>query len=285
MNVQIIDRIEQLRTCVTTSLRLGRTVGLVPTMGALHAGHISLIDRAVGDCELVIVSLFVNPTQFNKQNDFEGYPRTREEDLLVCEQQGVDVVFAPSVKEMYTGSEQTIVDVSYLTDHLCGLARPGHFRGVATVVAKLLNITRADFVYFGEKDAQQLAVVRRMVEDLNIPTQSVAVPTVREADGLALSSRNQHLTDEDRKVAVVIYNALVVAKDAIVSGEKNAAVVLRIAREKLQEQPLARVEYFEIVDAVDMQPVEVIRASVRAVTAVWVGGTRLIDNVLCCPNE
>ena len=284
MSVQLISTIEELRSRVAVARRSEKTVGLVPTMGALHAGHIRLIDQAVEDCDLVIVTLFVNPTQFGRQGDFKRYPRTIEHDLAVCEAHSADVLFAPSAEEMYPGRERTFVEVTHLTDHLCGPYRPGHFRGVMTVVAKLLNIALADRAYFGEKDAQQLAVIKRMVRDLNIPTEIVSVPTVREADGLALSSRNKHLNPEDRKTAVVLYQALTAAKEAIAGGEQSAEEVLRIAHGQFKNHPRARVEYFEIVDPAELQPVETIEGPVRAATAVWIGETRLIDNMLCVPG-
>ena len=285
MSVQLISTIEALRSRVAAARRLEQTVGLVPTMGALHAGHLRLIDQAVEDCDLVIVTLFVNPTQFNRTHDFDRYPRTIEHDLAACRERSADVLFAPSVEEMYPAGEHTFVEVTHLTDHLCGPYRPGHFRGVATVVAKLLNIALADRAYFGEKDAQQVAVMKRMVRDLDIPTEIVSVPTVREADGLALSSRNQHLTPADRKTAVALYRALTVAKAAVALGERSAEQVLRIAGKEFEKYPGARVEYFELVDLEDMQPVKTIDGPVRAATAVWVGDTRLIDNMLCTPGE
>ena len=284
MSVQLISTIEELRSRVAVARRSEKTVGLVPTMGALHAGHIRLIDQAVEDCDLVIVTLFVNPTQFNQPDDFERYPRTIEHDLAVSEEHGADILFAPAVEQMYPGLERTFVEVGRLTDHLCGPYRPDHFRGVTTVVAKLLNIAQADRAYFGEKDAQQLAVIKRMAEDLNIPTHIIPVPTVREADGLALSSRNKHLNTEDRKTAVALYQALTAAKEAIAGGEESAAEVLRIAQGQFKNHPRARVEYFEIVDPAELQPVETIQGPVRAATAVWVGETRLIDNMLCVPG-
>ncbi len=285
MSVQVIDTIDELCAQVASVHLLGKVVGLVPTMGALHAGHVGLIDRAVEECDLVIVSLFVNPTQFNRQDDFDRYPRIIEDDLAVCTKCGADILFTPATEEMYTGQECTTVDVAHLTDHLCGSARPGHFRGVATVVVKLLNISRADRAYFGEKDAQQLTIIKRVVKDLNILTKIVPVPTVREADGLACSSRNQHLTVEDRKNATMLYQALVAAKDAIAIGEQNTEVVIRIACEYFKNQSRARVEYFEIVGLSDMQPVKVIQGPVCVATAVWIGQTRLIDNVLCFPDK
>ena len=284
MSVQLISTIEELRSRVAVARRSEKTVGLVPTMGALHAGHIRLIDQAVEDCDLVIVTLFVNPTQFNQPDDFERYPRTIEHDLAVSEEHGADILFAPAVEQMYPGLERTFVEVGRLTDHLCGPYRPDHFRGVTTVVAKLLNIAQADRAYFGEKDAQQLAVIKRMAEDLNIPTHIIPVPTVREADGLALSSRNKHLNTEDRKTAVALYQALTAAKEAIAGGEESAAEVLRIAQGQFKNHPRVRVEYFEIVDPAELQPVETIQGPVRAATAVWVGETRLIDNMLCVPG-
>ncbi len=250
-------------------------------MGALHQGHGSLIDAARRECGLVVVSIFVNPIQFNQASDFESYPRALDADLEFCRVRGADIVFAPPEKEMYPAPLDTHVEVSRLTDHLCGAFRPGHFRGVTTVVAKLFNIVQPDRAYFGEKDAQQLAVIRRMVRDLNFPVRVVGVPIVREADGLALSSRNQHLSPAGRKKAAVLYRALCRAAERIDSGTRDSAAVIEAARSVLATEPEVRVEYLEVVDAEQMQPVSEITGPVRVAVAAWVGDTRLIDNVLC----
>jgi pantoate--beta-alanine ligase len=280
MSVELADSISALRTRLAPLRREGKIIGLVPTMGALHAGHIELIRRARHESDCIVVSIFVNPIQFDRQDDFERYPRPVADDMQVCDQQGVDVVFAPSAGEMYPRAQRSFVEVEALTDHLCGKFRPGHFRGVATVVAKLFNIVQPDCAYFGEKDAQQLAVIRRMVADLNMPLTIVGVPTVREPDGLAVSSRNAHLNLEQRRSATVLYQALTAAREQIVRGEREAAVVKQQAQNVLAQQPEVRVEYFEVVDSDEIQPVERIERLVRIAGAVWVGTTRLIDNVL-----
>jgi len=246
------------------------TIGLVPTMGALHEGHGALMRRAREETGYVVATIFVNPTQFDRPDDFQKYPRDPESDLAFCERLGVDAVFAPDAEEMYpSGSPVTWIEVSGVASRLEGEFRPGHFRGVATVVAKLFNIVPADRAYFGEKDAQQLAVIQKMVADLNFPVMIVPVPTVRESDGLAMSSRNQRLTPDQRKIAPVIYKALCEA-------ERSVQDALRT----LSAAPEIQVEYFEAVDPGTFDPVEKMAGSVRIVTAVWVGGVRLIDNLL-----
>ncbi|PYR68778.1 MAG: pantoate--beta-alanine ligase [Acidobacteria bacterium] len=252
-------------------------------MGALHAGHKRLLDVARAENDLVIVSIFVNPLQFDRQDDLERYPRTLDADVALCSASGVDVVFAPSSLEMYPSPPVCVVDVGRVADHLCGRFRPGHFRGVATVVMKLFEITQPDRAYFGEKDAQQLAVIRHLVSDLNVPVEIVGVPTVREADGLALSSRNQRLQPGERRVATVLYEALKDAQARIAAGEREAARVTAAAREMIERQPAVKLEYLEIVDPLDMQPVARIDGPVVAAGAIWVGGVRLIDNVICVP--
>jgi len=253
-------------------------------MGALHAGHGRLIDTARSECPCVVASIFVNPIQFDRGDDYDRYPRTLATDIEFCAERGVDVVFAPSAKEMYPRPQRAFVEVDRVTDYLCGQFRPGHFRGVATVVLKLLNIARPDRAYFGEKDAQQLAVIRRMVSDLNVPVTIVEVPTVREADGLALSSRNQHLSVEERRIAPVLIDALRSAQSAITSGATGADAIKREAGRVFEKHPGVRVEYFEIVDPDEMQPVAEIAHPVRIAGAIWIGKTRLIDNLLCIPG-
>jgi len=257
------------------------SVALVPTMGALHAGHGRLIDCAREHGAPVVVSIFVNPIQFNQDEDYRRYPQTIENDLTFCEARGVDVVFQPPVEEMYPQPQLTFVEVGRVTDHMEGHFRPGHFRGVATVVLKLFQIVQPERAYFGEKDAQQLAVVRRMVKDLNVPVEIVGVPTVREPDGLALSSRNQHLTAAEREIAPRLYQALRAAEQCIAAGETCAKAVKRAALDLLAAEPRIRVEYLEIADEDEMQPVERITGPVRVAAAVWLGRTRLIDNVRC----
>jgi pantoate--beta-alanine ligase len=252
-------------------------------MGALHAGHTRLIETARAECDLVIVSIFVNPLQFDRPEDLEKYPRALQPDVDLCSALGVDVVFAPSVAEMYPEPPDCAIDVGRVAEHLCGKFRPGHFRGVATVVMKLFQIAQPDRAYFGEKDAQQLAVIRRMVADFNVPIEIVAVPTVREPDGLALSSRNQRLQPGERRAAIVLYEALKVARTQVAEGVRDAACVRQAATQVVEREPAVRLEYLEVVDPREMQPVERIEGPVIAAGAIWVGRTRLIDNVICVP--
>lgn len=255
-------------------------VGFVPTMGALHAGHAELINTARRECGVVVVSIFVNPLQFNQQADLARYPRTLDADFALCRALGVDIVFAPSAEEVYPEPLECSVDVGRLADHLCGRFRPGHFRGVATVVLKLFQMVRPHRAYFGEKDAQQLAIVRRLVADFNLSIAVVEIPTVREADGLAMSSRNRHLSADERRLAPFLYQSLVEARRAIESGERSAVAVRRAAAATIPQSASVRLEYFEIIDPATMQPVEEIAPPVRVAAALWVGSTRLIDNVL-----
>jgi pantoate--beta-alanine ligase len=261
--------IAEMREHAALARARGLTTGLVPTMGALHEGHGALMRRAREETGCVVATIFVNPTQFDRPDDFQKYPRNIETDLAFCERLGVDVVFAPDAKEMYPGPPLTSVEVAGISSRLEGEFRPGHFRGVATVVAKLFNIIPADRAYFGEKDAQQLAVIRKMAADLNFPVEIVPVPTVREPDGLAMSSRNQRLTPDQRKIAPVIYKALCEAERSI-----------QAALEMLSAAPEIQVEYFEAVDPRTFEPVEKMAGPVRIVAAVWLGEVRLIDNLL-----
>jgi pantoate--beta-alanine ligase len=248
-------------------------------MGALHAGHENLIETARRECRTLVVSIFVNPIQFGPGEDYSRYPRTLEQDLAACARCGVDLVFAPPVEEMYPLPQLTFVEVTRISEHLCGKFRPGHFRGVATVVLKLLNIVQPQRAYFGEKDMQQLQVVRRMVLDLNVPVTIVGVPTVREPDGLALSSRNKYLSEVERRAAPALYQALQAAVRRIKEGERDVTKARTAAFEILEKQPLIRVEYLEIVDPDELAPVSTIGSSVRIAAAIWIGRTRLIDNV------
>jgi len=253
-------------------------------MGALHEGHKRLIDLARAECDLVVVSIFVNPLQFDREDDLNKYPRTLESDVDMCSASHVDVVFAPPVAEMYPSPLECAVYVGRIADHLCGRFRPGHFRGVATVVLKLFQIAQPDRAYFGEKDAQQLAVIRRLVADFNVPVEIVAVPTVREPDGLALSSRNKRLTPDERQIATVLYEALRVAKSRIEAGMRDPGAVREAAGRVIQKQEGVRLEYLDIVDPDDMQPVARVDRPVVVAGAIWVGATRLIDNVICVPR-
>ena len=261
--------IEDIRGQIASARQLGQTIGLVPTMGALHEGHAALMRRAREETGYVVATIFVNPTQFDRPDDFQKYPRDLAGDLAFCERLGVDAVFAPDAQEMYAGEVLTSVAVAGLSTRLEGEFRPGHFRGVATVVAKLFHIVPADRAYFGEKDAQQLAVIQKMTADLNFPVTIVPVPTVREPDGLAMSSRNQRLTPQQRRIAPILYQALCLAR----SKGRQAALEL------LASVPEVRVEYLEVVDPETFQPVDQIAGDVRIVAAAWVGAVRLIDNL------
>ncbi len=283
MSPEVFHGIAGLRAAVAARRSRGESIGLVPTMGALHAGHGRLIEQARRECGAVVVSIFVNPIQFNQLEDFARYPRTLASDVEFCRRLGVDLIFAPSEAEMYPGPLRTFVEVERLTDHLCGAHRPGHFRGVDTVVMKLFMIVQPDRAYFGEKDAQQLAVIRRMVADLNVPVEIVAVPTVREPDGLALSSRNSRLEARHRRAATVLFRGLEAARRAAESGVRDAAALKRAAEAVFREEPEVRIEYLEIVDPDEMQPVSSLGGPARIAVAAWVGGTRLIDNLLIAP--
>jgi pantoate--beta-alanine ligase len=276
MSVRAVHTVNDLRD----ALESAEQIGLVPTMGALHAGHEKLIEMARRECRTIVVSIFVNPIQFGPNEDYSRYPRTLEQDLEACARCGADLVFAPSVEEMYPLPQLTFVEVTRVSEHLCGKFRPGHFRGVATVVLKLLNIVQPQRAYFGEKDLQQLQVIRRMVLDVNLPVTVVGVPTVREADGLARSSRNKYLSEEERRAAPALYQALQAAVSGIREGERDVTKVKSTALEILERQPLIRVEYLEIVDPDELAPVSTpIGASVRIAAAIWIGSTRLIDNL------
>lgn len=260
--------------------KLGGTWGLVPTMGALHQGHLSLVERARRENDHVAVSIFVNPTQFAAGGDLAKYPRTLERDMQLLEPYGVDVVFAPSSDEIYPPYFQTYVTVEEMTQPLEGAMRPGHFRGVATVVTKLFNIVQPDRAYFGQKDGQQVAVIKQMTRDLNILVEIIVGETVREADGLAMSSRNTYLSYEERKAAPVLYRALCAARDAFQRGERDAEKLRAAMRDVLKQEPRAHVEYVSAADPNTLQELEVVENSVLLSMAVRIGSTRLIDNFL-----
>ena len=282
MALHVVQTAGDVRASLATRRGLG-AVGLVPTMGALHAGHARLIERARADCHTVVVSIFVNPLQFDRADDLVRYPRPFEADLAVCAKLGVDLVFAPGPGQMYPEPPDCTVRVGRTAEHLCGAFRPGHFNGVATVVLKLFNIVQPDVAYFGEKDAQQLAVIRRMVADLNVPVTIAPVPTVREADGLALSSRNQHLDAAERALAPALFRALTAVRETVAAGATDVKTVRQRAAEAIPADERLRLEYLELVDPWTFEPVETVTGPVVAAGALWVGSTRLIDNVLCTP--
>lgn len=277
--MQVAKTITEMRACVRQARAAGKTVGFVPTMGALHVGHVSLIQAAAERCDFVVVSLFVNPTQFGPGEDFEKYPRPIEKDLAICTENGADAVFAPSPAEMYPRQNLTWVTVEKVSEPLCGQFRPGHFRGVATVCTKLFNIVGADAAFFGQKDAQQVAVIQRMVADLNMPLEIVVCPTVREPDGLATSSRNQYLNPQERKDATVIYRALQRSAELIRAGETDTVEIVRQMGEVLRQVPALRIEYASIVDAESLEDVKQVKGKVLVAVAGRLGSTRLIDNI------
>ena len=281
--MQVITQISKLKQVVHAAKANGNTVGLVPTMGYLHEGHLTLMRQARAEQGLVIATLFVNPLQFGPQEDYADYPRDLERDCKLAESTGIDVLFAPSVDEMYPaggGKILTYVDVNEITTTLCGASRPGHFRGVATVVSKLFNISEADVAYFGQKDAQQVAVIRRMVEDLNMNAKIVAVPIVREADGLAMSSRNKYLDPGQRQAALVLSRSLDKARNLLTTGVRDSAEILAAMRGMIESEPLAKVDYIEIVDSLTLKSVDMIESPVLLALAVRFGKTRLIDNMI-----
>ncbi|MZP29343.1 pantoate--beta-alanine ligase [Heliobacterium undosum] len=278
--MRLIESIREMTAWSKEQVREGRTVGFVPTMGYLHEGHLTLMRRAREACDRVVVSIFVNPLQFGAGEDYEEYPRDLTRDSRLAESAGVDVLFAPAVREMYPKGYHTFVDVERLTEGLCGASRPGHFRGVTTVVCKLFNIVRPDVAYFGQKDAQQLAIIRRMTEDLNLPVSVVGVPIVREADGLAMSSRNVYLSPEERQAALVLSKALARARDLVESGERDAARLRQTITETITAEPLAAIDYVSIVDNRFIQPVDTLAGDCLIALAVRIGKTRLIDNMV-----
>lgn len=277
--MHVATTIADIRAWVKQARAAGKTVGLVPTMGALHVGHVSLIEAAAARCDRVVVSIFVNPTQFGPGEDFDKYPRPFEKDVAICEAGGAHAVFAPSAAEMYREGTLTWVTVEKLTEPLCGRNRPGHFRGVTTVCAKLFNVVLPDLAFFGQKDAQQAAVIRRMVADLNMPLEIVVCPTVREPDGLAVSSRNQYLGPQERTEAAVIYRALQKGGELVHAGRTDAAGIIDEMRAVLRGAPALRVEYVSLVDAESLEEIGQVRGKVLLAVAGRLGSTRLIDNI------
>jgi len=281
--MQVVTHVEELKQKIRVARAAGQTIGVVPTMGYLHEGHLTLMRRARAEQGFVIATLFVNPLQFGPQEDFAVYPRDLNRDSALAETTGIDLLFAPSVDEMYpagNGRTLTFVDVEKITTTLCGASRPGHFRGVATVVTKLFNLTEANTAYFGQKDAQQVAVIRRMIEDLNMNVQIVAVPIVREPDGLALSSRNQFLSPSERKAGLVLSRSLNRARELLMTGERDATVILAAMDDLIRQEPLAVVDYISIVDTRTLEPINQLSGAALIALAVRFGKTRLIDNLL-----
>jgi pantoate--beta-alanine ligase len=278
--MKIVRTVAELRAWSGAMHKEGKTVGLVPTMGALHAGHASLIRAARERCDTVAVSIFVNPTQFGPNEDYSRYPRTFEADCALVESLGAERVFAPAVEELYPNGAATFVEVEGLSDRLDGQSRPGHFRGVATVVTKLFVAAEADLAFFGQKDAAQVAVLRRMTADLRLATEIVVCPIVREADGLALSSRNAYLSADERRQALVLSRALKAVGALVAKGQRGAEVLIAAARAVFASEPAVRVDYIALVDWATLEPVDTAEPGSLFAVAGWVGETRLIDNTI-----
>ena len=278
--MRVIDTPEQMHSVCAEIRRSGRRLGLVPTMGALHEGHLSLVRRARSQCDVVAASIFVNPLQFGPNEDFSKYPRTFEADCQKLDAEKVDLVFAPAPEAMYPAGAKTFVEVADLSDRLDGRSRPGHFRGVATVVAKLLAIVQPDVAFFGQKDAAQVAIIQQLVRDLNLDVEVVVAPIVRETDGLAMSSRNAYLSPQERKQAVILYRALNRVQTLADQGERNPANLIARGKEVIAEEPSVRLDYFEIVNPRTLEPASDLDRCALVAVAAWVGNTRLIDNIL-----
>ena len=282
MSLKIVHTVDEVRQEVAKWRKKGETVGLVPTMGFLHAGHQSLIKKSVEDNDRTVVSVFVNPMQFGPNEDLEAYPRDMDRDSALCENTGADLIFNPEPEEMYKDGFVSFVDMNGLTNHLCGLSRPVHFRGVCTVVTKLFNIVCPDRAYFGQKDAQQLAVIKRMVKDLNQPLEIVGCPIVREADGLAMSSRNTYMNVEERSAALILSKSIKLGQELVEAGERDAEVIRTKMTELLNSEPMADVEYVEVVDNLTMESVDELKGDILVAIAVKINNkVRLIDNFIC----
>ncbi len=276
--MKVINYIEEIREIVREWKKEGLTIGFVPTMWYLHECHERLIKNSVKENDKTIVSIFVNPTQFGPNEDLEKYPRDLESDKNLCNRNNVDIIFNPSSDEMYNDDFSTYINMDGLTKELCGKSRPTHFSGVCTVVAKLFNIVKADRAYFGEKDAQQLAIIKRLVRDLNIDIEIIGCPIIREEDGLAKSSRNSYLSEEERIAARVLNKSLIKAKESLSNGERDSNCIKEIIKEVISNENLAKIDYVEVVDALNLEKVDIISSDVLVAIAVYVGKTRLIDN-------
>jgi len=279
-HLKIVETIAEMKAICREITRSGKTLGLVPTMGALHEGHLSLVFASKAKCRVTAVSIFVNPLQFGPNEDYGRYPRTFERDGSLLSELDVDILFAPSAAEMYPEGAATHVEVEGLSSRLDGGSRPGHFRGVATVVAKLFEIVRPDYAFFGQKDAAQVAVLRKMVRDLNMDVQLVVCPIVRESDGLARSSRNVYLSPEQRRQALVLYRSLMLVESAARSGENDADRLIEVGKRAIEKEPGARLDYFAIVDPDSLEPLQEVSQCALVAVAAFFGTTRLIDNIL-----
>ncbi|HBM98368.1 MAG TPA: pantoate--beta-alanine ligase [Ruminococcus sp.] len=278
--MKVVSTVCETRAQVKEWKNQGLTVGLVPTMGYLHEGHQSLIKKAVEENDRVVVSVFVNPIQFAPNEDLETYPRDLEADKRLCDSTGADLIFHPTPDEMYPDGFSTHIQMDNLTKELCGKTRPTHFGGVCTVVGKLFNIVQPDKAYFGQKDAQQLAIIKRMVRDLNFDIEIVGCPIIREPDGLAKSSRNTYLNADERKAALILSKAIKLGEELVADGERNAQTVIKAMTDKINTEPLARIDYVNVVDALSIEPLDVVKGEVLVAIAVYIGKTRLIDNFI-----
>lgn len=278
--MQLIDNINEMKAFVRSQKLVAKTIGLVPTMGFLHEGHMSLVKASKSNNDITVMSIFVNPTQFGKNEDFGKYPRDLGNDMRLAEKEGVDVIFAPTAEEVYPFGYKTYVNVEGITGLLCGKSRPGHFKGVTTIVCKLFNIIEPQRAYFGQKDAQQAIVIKQMVKDLNINVEVITCPIVREQDGLALSSRNIYLNSEERRAATILSKALFEAKAKIVAGERRNNTIKDFIKARINCEKLATIDYIEITDANTLDEAKVLRGSILIALAVKIGNTRLIDNII-----
>ena len=278
--MQVTKTVKETRDLIKNWKREGKTIGLVPTMGFLHEGHASLIKRCREENDIVVVSDFVNPTQFGPTEDLASYPRDLAKDSALCESLGVDMIFHPEPEEMYHENFSSYVDMSVLTEELCGLSRPVHFRGVCTVVNKLFNIVQPDRAYFGQKDAQQLAIIKHMVEDLNMNVEIIGCPIIREADGLAKSSRNTYLSAEERKAALILSKSINLGRKMVEDGETDTGVITKAMTDLINTEPLAKIDYVKAVDGITIRPVAKVKKPMLVAIAVYIGKTRLIDNFM-----
>jgi pantoate--beta-alanine ligase len=278
--MQITHTISEARAALAHARSDGKRIGFMPTLGFMHEGHLKNIDLAKQESDFVVVSIFVNPTQFGPKEDFSAYPRDFERDRQLCESRGTDLIFAPSVEEMYAEPALVTFHIDKMTEHLCGAKRPGHFNGVAQVVAKFFNIVQPDVAIFGQKDVQQLFIIKRLVRDLNIATRIIAAPTIRELDGLAMSSRNIYLTPEQRRQSPILYSALQSAKRRVQSGERSAKSIMDEMSQQIGTASEAQIDYVEIVRTSDLQPIEILEGQVAIALAVYFGKARLIDNIV-----
>lgn len=278
MKMRLVHTVNEVREQVKKWRSEGLSIGLVPTMGFLHEGHQSLIAASVKENDRTVVSIFVNPTQFGPNEDFEAYPRDIKKDMALCDETGADLIFNPEPEEMYPDGFCTYTNITGMSDALCGKSRPIHFKGVCTVVSKFFNIVCPDMAYFGEKDAQQLAIIKRMVKDMNIPIEIKGCPIVRESDGLAKSSRNTYLSASEREAALILSKAIFAGRDMVKAGERDAKKVVEAMTEIIKSEPLAAIDYVEMVDVETMQSIDVIEGNILCAIAVKIGKTRLIDN-------